>query len=147
MNTFGQNMRTIRECKNLSLDELAEKIGSTKQVLSRYERDERSPKISTAQAIAGALGVTLEALNGDSFGLYESIGVATHKDEVLESMRQFVSKNASASQSKKAKGIRFGDMAVSVDEQNLLRDYRMLKEKERKQLRMYMNALLDREEE
>lgn len=61
---FGIMMRDYRKRKKLSLDDLAVMVGSSKQVLSRYERGERTPKISAAQKIADALDVPLELLLG-----------------------------------------------------------------------------------
>ena len=61
---FGDMMRDYRKRKKLSLDDLAVMVDSSKQVLSRYERGERTPKISAAQKIADALDVPLELLLG-----------------------------------------------------------------------------------
>ena len=61
---FGIMMRDYRKRKKLSLDDLAVMVDSSKQVLSRYERGERTPKISAAQKIADALDVPLELLLG-----------------------------------------------------------------------------------
>ena len=61
---FGDMMREYRKRKKLSLDDLAAMVDSSKQVLSRYERGERTPKISAAQKIADALDVPLEVLIG-----------------------------------------------------------------------------------
>jgi transcriptional regulator with XRE-family HTH domain len=61
---FGIMMKECRKRKNLTLDDLAVMVGSSKQVLSRYERGERTPKISAAQKIADALDVPLEMLLG-----------------------------------------------------------------------------------
>ena len=62
--TFGENLKAIRENNGWTLEEMAEKLGSTKQVLSRYERGERTPKITMASHFADALGVPLRELVG-----------------------------------------------------------------------------------
>lgn len=54
---------------------MAQILGTTKQALSRYERDERSPKLPAAAHFAQALGITLEQLAGIS-PLDESIAVS-----------------------------------------------------------------------
>ena len=59
MSVFGDNLRRIRKERQLSMDALAEKIGTTKQVISRYEKGMRMPKLSMAQQIAQALNVSL----------------------------------------------------------------------------------------
>ena len=64
MNEFAENMRRLRIERDLSQDALAERIGTSKQVLSRYETGARIPKISMVQKIADALGVSLSELTG-----------------------------------------------------------------------------------
>ena len=63
---FGEILRRIRKERNLSLDALAEKVGTSKQVISRYEKGERIPKISAVQKLANALGVSVYELAGES---------------------------------------------------------------------------------
>ena len=63
---FGEILRRIRKDRNLSLDALAEKVGTSKQVISRYEKGERIPKISAVQKLANALGVSVYELAGES---------------------------------------------------------------------------------
>ena len=64
--SFGETLKKIREERGWTLEEMAEKLGSTKQVLSRYERGERTPKITMAQKFADILGITLEELTGET---------------------------------------------------------------------------------
>lgn len=56
----------VRRRKELGLtqDELAEKVGTTKQVVSKYELGQRSPKVIMANAFAAALGTTLDEMLG-----------------------------------------------------------------------------------
>ena len=61
---FANAMHTLRKQKKMSLEELAQKIGTHKQMLSRYERGERVPKITMANKIAEALGTTLDEMMG-----------------------------------------------------------------------------------
>ena len=58
-NKFGESLKKIREENKWTLEEMAEKLGSTKQVLSRYERGERVPKITMAAKFAEILDVPL----------------------------------------------------------------------------------------
>lgn len=62
--TTGQVILKVRKALQWTQDDLAAKVGTSKQVISRYERDERSPKISDAEKIANALGITLSQLQG-----------------------------------------------------------------------------------
>lgn len=65
MSTFAHNLRKLRKDRKLSMDSLAEKAGTSKQVLSRYENDERVPKISMVKRLADALGVSVSELSGE----------------------------------------------------------------------------------
>lgn len=62
---IGQAIKEIREENNWTLEEMAQKLGTTKQALSRYERGERVPKISVANDFAKKLGVPLNVLAGE----------------------------------------------------------------------------------
>ncbi len=61
---FGKKMRAIREERKWTLEEMAEKLSTTKQALSKYERGERTPKITIAAKFAEILGVPLRELVG-----------------------------------------------------------------------------------
>lgn len=66
MSLFGEKVKDLRQKLNLSQDELALKIGTSKQVISRYESGQRTPKITHAQIYANALDVPLLYLIDDS---------------------------------------------------------------------------------
>lgn len=61
---FGDTLKRIRNQRGWSQDELAAKLNTSKQVISRYERGERTPKISVAARYAVVLGVSLSELAG-----------------------------------------------------------------------------------
>lgn len=58
--TFGDILKRLRIEMSLSQDQLAEKLGTSKQVISRYEKNQRSPKVSTVEEYAEKLGVPVE---------------------------------------------------------------------------------------
>lgn len=64
--SFGQRLRAIRKEKGLSQDDFAALLGTSKQVLSRYEIGQRIPKITQVQQYAKALNVSADYLMGDS---------------------------------------------------------------------------------
>lgn len=64
--SFGQRLRTVRKEKGLTQNEFAALLGSSKQVLSRYEIGQRIPKITQVQQYAKALNVSADYLMGDS---------------------------------------------------------------------------------
>lgn len=63
---FGDRLRQIRKEAGLSQEEFAKKLGTSKQVLSRYETNQRIPKITLASEYAAKLGVTLDYMLGDT---------------------------------------------------------------------------------
>ncbi len=65
MLTFGQKLQRFRLAQRLTLDELAEKLGTTKQVLSRYENEMRIPRVTVVVQYAGKLGIPLAELMPD----------------------------------------------------------------------------------
>lgn len=65
MASFGENLKAIRLARGMSQDEFAELLGTSKQVISRYENSQRSPKITIAAKYANILGVSLTMLNGE----------------------------------------------------------------------------------
>lgn len=66
MASFGENLKAIRVARGMSQDEFAELLGTSKQVISRYENSQRSPKFTVAAKYANLLGVSLALLNGES---------------------------------------------------------------------------------
>jgi len=65
-NAFGDRLRQIRKEQGLSQEEFAKKLGTSKQVLSRYETNQRAPKITLAREYAEKLGVSLDYMLGDT---------------------------------------------------------------------------------
>lgn len=63
---FGDILRQIRKERGLSQDELACILGTTKQVISRYETKQRVPRLSIVADFAEKLGLPLSALSGEA---------------------------------------------------------------------------------
>lgn len=62
---FGDRMKAIREEKNLTLEEVANKIGLSKGTISRYENGEiKNIPLNRVQDIADLFGVIPEWLTG-----------------------------------------------------------------------------------
>ena len=64
MATFGDQLRAIRATHGLTQEQLADLVGTSKQVISRYENNQRSPKLSVVQHYAEKLGVPVDVLAG-----------------------------------------------------------------------------------
>ena len=62
---FCQKLKLLREERNMTITEFATLLGTSKQVISRYERDENTPKITTVAHYANILNVSLEYLMND----------------------------------------------------------------------------------
>ena len=60
--TFGDMLKNVRLSRNLSQEEFASLLGTSKQVISRYETGQRIPKITTVQEYADKLNTPLSSL-------------------------------------------------------------------------------------
>ena len=68
MNSYvtGATIRQLREKRNLTQAELAEKIGVSSKTVSKWETGKGLPDISLLQPLSGALGISLiELMNGE----------------------------------------------------------------------------------
>ncbi len=63
--TLGNNIRCIRNIKNISQEELAFKISSARNYIGCIERGEKFPSISMVLDIANALGCKIVDLVKD----------------------------------------------------------------------------------
>ncbi|WP_242328335.1 helix-turn-helix domain-containing protein [Enterococcus avium] len=61
---FRQRLKKLRSEKGMTLEELANLIGTTKTTLSRYENGERSPKLQLVGALANYFNVEMAWLSG-----------------------------------------------------------------------------------
>lgn len=59
---FAESVLSRRKELGLTQEELAKKIGTSKQMVSKYELGQRSPKVAMANAFADALETTLDEL-------------------------------------------------------------------------------------
>lgn len=64
--TFGKRLREIRIERELTQTEFAKILGTSKQILSRYELEQRSPKIDQVKKYAEKLKVSVDYLLGDT---------------------------------------------------------------------------------
>ena len=58
--SVGENIRRIREMKEIPQVELAEKAGVTQAMICQIERGTKNPSIQVAAEITGVLGCALE---------------------------------------------------------------------------------------
>lgn len=80
MATFAERLRKLRNEKDITLDELAEILETTKATLSRYENSLREPKAEFVQRVANYFNVTTDYIMGQS-DFRESADEWWEKDE------------------------------------------------------------------
>ena len=70
---FADNLIELRKMKNMSQEELAEKLNVTRQTISKYETGESLPDIEKCAMLANVFGVSVDELinheKGDNLGL------------------------------------------------------------------------------
>ncbi|MDO5016564.1 MAG: XRE family transcriptional regulator [Eubacteriales bacterium] len=59
---FGQRLKTAREAQGLSQQDLAEKVGTSKSMISAYENGQSDPRQSVIPVLAKSLRVSIEWL-------------------------------------------------------------------------------------
>lgn len=59
---FADAVLTRRKQLGLTQEELAARVGTSKQMVCKYEKGQRSPKVAMANAFASALETTLDEL-------------------------------------------------------------------------------------
>ena len=69
---IGQNILNLRKGANLSQEQLAEKMGVTRQTISNWELDESSPDLKQGRELSKIFNVSLDDLAGDS--IFEYLG-------------------------------------------------------------------------
>ncbi len=63
---IGQNILNLRKSANLSQEQLAEKMGVTRQTISNWELNESSPDLKQGRELSKIFNVSLDDLAGDS---------------------------------------------------------------------------------
>lgn len=59
---FNEKLTVLRKEKGMNMTEFANLLGTSKQVIARYEKGENTPKITTVAHYAKVLGVSLQYL-------------------------------------------------------------------------------------
>jgi len=62
---LSNNITLLRKKNNWSQTELAKRIGSSREIISKYEKENVIPSIEMAKKIADAFGVSLDYLVGE----------------------------------------------------------------------------------
>ncbi len=67
---IGKRIKEVRNLRQITLETLAEKTGFTKGYLSKVEKNEKAPPVSTLIKIANALHVSLPEIFGEKEGTH-----------------------------------------------------------------------------
>ena len=59
---FKDNLVQLRKLKNMTQEDIAEKVGVSRQAVAKWEAGETVPDLEKARILAGALGVSLDDL-------------------------------------------------------------------------------------
>lgn len=59
---FNEKLTLLRQERRMNMTEFANLLGTSKQVIARYEKGENTPKITTVAHYAEVLGVTVQYL-------------------------------------------------------------------------------------
>lgn len=78
---FKDNLISLRKIHGYSQDELAEKIGVTRQTLSKYETGESLPDIERCKRLADIFGVSMDDLVNYEKTDRENLGWKCHPKE------------------------------------------------------------------
>lgn len=62
MENFGKRLRRLRKERGLTQDDIAAAIGVSRQIISRWERNEAVPKAGNLTALADTLGISADYL-------------------------------------------------------------------------------------
>lgn len=87
---FSENLKKYRKEKGMSQAELARKVGVSEISIRKYENNERSPKLETRIALADALDVPFNDLNGGMWidkktgAMYGESKITINKPKKLE---------------------------------------------------------------
>ncbi|GGX35369.1 helix-turn-helix domain-containing protein [Aquimarina muelleri] len=86
---FSDRLAFARKQKKIKQSDLGKMVGTSGDIIGKYERGENTPSIDVATKIADALGVTLDYLVKD--GEYEQIDKETLKR--LQDIQQLTPEN------------------------------------------------------
>ena len=77
---IGQNILNLRKSAKLSQEQLAEKMGVTRQTISNWELDESSPDLKQGKELSKIFNVSLDDLTGDS--TFEYLGKTDNEKKI-----------------------------------------------------------------
>lgn len=83
MMNIGNNIKQLRLKKNLTQDQVAEKLGVSYQAVSKWENNANTPDIALLPKIADFFGVSIDALFSDNIMDHSDIHSFMKDDDVI----------------------------------------------------------------
>lgn len=71
--TFGQRVQQLRQSAGLSQEELAEKLGTTRQAVSKWELDIALPEIGKIVLMSKLFSVTTDSILVDGITTFDAV--------------------------------------------------------------------------
>lgn len=87
---IGQNILNLRKSAKLSQEQLAEKMGVTRQTISNWELEESSPDLKQAKELSEIFNVSLDDLAGDSTFEYLGETDSNKKITIISSIENVI---------------------------------------------------------
>lgn len=85
---LNQRIRLLRQARNMSQVELANRLGVTKQSVSNWENDNIQPSIEMLMKLASVFSVSTDYMLGIESGEY--LDVSDLSQEVIAHIRQII---------------------------------------------------------
>jgi len=80
---IGKNIKQLRQQKNLTQEQIAEKLGVSYQAVSKWENNANTPDIALLPKIANLLGTSIDALFSANIANYSFIHSFMKDDDVI----------------------------------------------------------------
>ncbi|MBQ0010364.1 MAG: helix-turn-helix domain-containing protein [Ruminococcus sp.] len=81
--SIGNNIKQLRQQKNITQEEVAKKLGVSSQAVSKWENNANTPDIMLLPVIADLFNVPIDALFSDSIEIYSDIQSFLKNDDVF----------------------------------------------------------------
>lgn len=146
--TFGAKLRALRQEHELTQDQLAKKLDTSKSNISKYESDSIEPNMRTLVLIATYFNVSIDYLLGNSQDA-ETIQTSSVLDQELLNYFHEIQKIALLSDNEKRFVKKFFPFVtiLQTEEQDLLQYYNELSIKDRRWIMGQMIDLIKKADE
>ena len=86
--SFGKKLKSYRKINNLTQEELAKKLNTTKQIISKYENEQRIPNLLITADYSNKLKIPLDVLaDVQIYSCEKSVFLSAHEKELLLAYR------------------------------------------------------------